>query len=492
MLVALPVYQRDINLALNLLNWIQQLGGCPAHESVIVADAATPAGLCLQLRQAALRCFHSTEIITNPQSVLGWPQGPNSLWLAAANYAKHKREPFLFLETDAIPLMPNWLDQIAIHYRAKGARYLGRLVPCQTPGMPVQHFTGVGVYPDTAYDELASMIRGSPNTAFDLSTAGYLAPIATDSELIQHLWGEKNNAPKFASRGIPGTSTFGLDYLHPKAVIFHRNKDHSLIRMLRLAYGVTDPVKTFIQLGRNGDIILLLPALKYIADTTGMPPRLIVAQEYAAVLDGVSYVEPVPLPVHWWSGMPEARRYAESNFGGAQVLQCYASEWGIELSQWPNFMWSMIDRTGVDMGLFHSLPLVFDQRDVKRERQYLPQVKGPYITINTAGVSSPFPHTKIVVDAIRYLDSRIHIVNISHLRCHRIYDLLGVMDHSLGGIHIDSATLHLAHGCNRPYIAFTMDGWTGSVPRGNCVLQVKYSQVPNALPKIADTVKQML
>jgi hypothetical protein len=497
MLCALPVFKDDIPKLLNLIKWIDQLGGCKDHDAVIVADAATPAGLTFEVQEKAAQCFKSVEIATTEKAINGWPEGPNELFLRAARHAKAVGCHWLFLEPDCVPLCPGWLDKIDIHYRVKGARYLGQIVPCNEPRgtLPPRHFTGVGVYPANAILNVEWPVLQNPRMAFDISTAGVVVPQATHCELFQHLWGEVGNPPTFAEKAVPGTNTFGLDYLRSDAVLFHRTKDGKLIDLLRKRAGLVDypqVEKPFIQLGRFGDIILLLPALRYLYRCTGKKPRLIVAKDYASVLEGVSYVEPIPLPIHWYMGMPKAREYAQQHFGGATVLQCYGHNWGVNLKKWPNFMVSMIDRTGVPLDLFYQLPLVFDLRHPGREASVIPKLNRPYILINTVGVSSPFPHGPKIHSVLRHLQDRVALIDMSKIRCHRIYDLLGPMDHAVGLITTDTATLHLAHGCKQPYIALTVDGWCSSTPRGRCDLEVKYSQFMANLSRIVGTVESWL
>jgi hypothetical protein len=496
MLCVLPVFKDDVDRLLNLLNWIREIGGCKDHEAVVVADAATPATSVFQIRNEAKGLFNTVQIITTEQSVAGWPEGPNELFLTAARFAKERNTHWLFLEPDAVPLRAGWLDRLDIQYRATGARYLGQIVPCHKPGLPTQHFTGVGIYPADAITDVETIVLQNPKVAFDISTAQVLVPKAKSCELLQHLWGEIGNPPTFAMKGIPGTGTFGIDYLRKDAVLFHRTKDGKLIQLLRQKAGIIRAIPNqfpFIQLGRFGDIILLLPAMKYLADTTGVRPKMIVSRDYASVLEGVSYVEAIPLSVHWWMGMPDARRYADTHFGGGTVLQCYANAWGIELKRWPSFMISMLDRTGVPVELFHDLPLVFDLRNHQREAAAIPKTNGrPYIAINTIGVSSPFPHGVKIRQMLQHLDDRITLVDLGRIHCHRIYDLMGVMDSAIGTITTDTATLHLAHGCPRPYIALTVDGWCSSTPRGNCQLEVKYSRFLSSLSEIIRVVETWL
>ena len=493
----LPAYKGDVDRLIDLLVWIRQLGGCKEHEAVIVADPDTPAGSIMAARDEASKSFKSVVVVTSPDSVTGWPMGPNVLWLTAAKHAQERGSHWLFLEPDAVLLKPGAIDTLDIHFRGHGTRYMGSLVSCDVPGLPARHLAGVAVYPSDAWTELHASVEKWPRIAFDISTAEITVPQTFHSSLFQALWGEKDRPPRFAAQGVPHTEVFGLDYLRPEAVLFHRNKDGSLIRLLRQRMGIQDPAKaiqrTFIQLGRFGDIILLLPALKYLADMDGVPPRLIVSHEYASVLEGVSYVEVVPLPVHWWSGMTYARKFADHHFGGATVLQCYAGEWGINLSQWPNFMTSMWDRTGVPVDMMHTLPLVFDRRQRGREAMIIPKSNGkPYIIVSHKGVSSPFSHGLELIASLKHLQHVAPVIDVSEMIAPRIFDMLGVMDRALGMVTIDSANLHLAYGCERPFVAITLDGWCGSIPRGNCSLEVKYSQFRQRLPEIVSAVESWL
>lgn len=233
MIVTLPVFKGDVQRLRDLLSWIRQLGGCPDHRAVIVADAETPVFDVLDLRDLAAKAFKEADIVSTESAVAGWPQGPNALFLKAAKTAEEIDDEWLFLEPDATPLCAGWLDAIDMRQRATGARYMGALVPCSTPGLPPLHMDGVAVYPPYAHSELAGIVAASPNVAFDISTAEFVCKDAVGCDLFQSLWGEKDNPPRFASKRIPKTAVFDLDYLNEKVKIFHRCKDGSLIKLLR-------------------------------------------------------------------------------------------------------------------------------------------------------------------------------------------------------------------------------------------------------------------
>jgi len=273
----------------------------------------------------------------------------------------------------------------------------------------------------------------------------------------------------------------------------------------------------FVLLGRFGDAIQLLPAFKAIYERTGFKPVVIVSQDYQSIYEGVSYVEPFPIRAGWWEGVPTARKIAEARFGGGTVLpwwndsperislldsatkgglvlQSHGHEWGVDLNRWPDYGTSMWDRAGFTREEMMSLPLVFDQRSPVREKELRNKVIGlytskPVLLYNFSGVSSPFGFVPEVLNPILKLHRHFQLVDLGKIQAHRIYDLLGLYDVATGLLTCDTSTLHLAPASKVPYIAFTVDGWTSSVPKGNCVLEVKYNSTPHRIESILQVVK---
>lgn len=271
----------------------------------------------------------------------------------------------------------------------------------------------------------------------------------------------------------------------------------------------------FIQLGRYGDLIQLLPAWMEIYRRTSLKPIVIVSKTYADVLDGVSYVNYVALDVHWYQGMSVAREYAKNTFGalspfipqwwnaadphievprGPTVLQCHGHDWGVDTRKWPNYGVSMWERAGFTQTDMVVLPLVFDKRDSQRERHlvqsWYPSRNRPLVLYNWTGVSSPFPHSSAVGQVLARYSTLFHIVNLGTIRAHRIYDLLGLYDQAAGLITTDTSTLHLAPASTVPTVAFTVDGWCSSVPKGNIVCHLKYSQAAHGIGQVESILSQ--
>lgn len=231
LLITFSVFRGDTALLLSLLQWIETLGRCPAHDCLIVADAATPFDEIIASKVIAQRIFRSVEIITNAVSVDGWIEGPKSLFLCAAGYAQRANKPFLVLETDSIPLKPGWAEAIEAEYVACGKRFMGHVYASNNAALPPLLMSGIGVYAADTHKTIGPLMR--PGVNWDISTASEAVPNAHNSKLIHHLWGEMNNPPVFGDVNIPGTAQFCLKQVPAEAMIWHRDKTHSLIRCLR-------------------------------------------------------------------------------------------------------------------------------------------------------------------------------------------------------------------------------------------------------------------
>jgi ADP-heptose:LPS heptosyltransferase len=83
----------------------------------------------------------------------------------------------------------------------------------------------------------------------------------------------------------------------------------------------------------------------------------------------------------------------------------------------------------------------------------------------------------------------VEIVNLAAIKAERLYDLLGLYDHAVGLVTSDTATLHLAAASKVPYIALLNNGGAGSIPKGNCILSIRYSNFRNELGRFMEAVK---
>jgi hypothetical protein len=236
MTVVIPFCPADADQALSLLEFIGQLGGCQEYACLLVIDAAVDWAKCVDALTLANRAFRDARIIATESTVTGWPAGANALWLKAAHYCKCAGTDFLWLEPDAIPLKRGWL--VAIDKMRKGTRYFGHIYMYREQVMKVM--SGVAVYPADAIDQIAPYIQLSPQLAFDVSAAMVVIREATHTKLIHHFYGEKDLAPTFVENRTAETTrnAFTLDQLPAECVVYHRNKDGTLMGLLRKKFNI--------------------------------------------------------------------------------------------------------------------------------------------------------------------------------------------------------------------------------------------------------------
>ncbi len=501
MTAAFLCHSKDVEEMIFLLEWIRDLGLLKNHRALICADAATPFSAVMRARAIAGDIFGSADVIANESPVDGWIEGPKSLFISVAKWARANHESFLLIDSDAIPIRTGWLDLIESDYRAVGKKYMGCLFACDQPGLPKLLMGPCSVYPADA-DELIPAIS-IPGRHWDVEMQPIIMRSVHNSPLIAHLFGEMNNPPTFARVANPAFGIFSLDWLNPGTMLFHRNKDRTLINLLRERLGkpavVSQPstngyAKAFFQMGRYGDLILLLPAFQEWARRTGQPTVVFTSKEFGDIFEGVSYVKPMKLPHNWHLQAGEAYRHAQTIYPDVIRIQLHGV--GMEPAKpdsLPSYSISMWERAGL-MDDYARLPLVFDRRSDEREAALLKRwhaTQKPMLLLNFHGRTSPFEGRDTLIPLIcQRLGGKFEFVNTNEVNAHRIFDLLGLMDAAAGLITVDTATLHLAAGSKTPYVALVRgDGQSGSVPKGNVALRVTYGEAIKRAQEICDVME---
>lgn len=231
MIVVFPFHSGDAQLLSQLLRWIAKLGFNANHSALLVADGAVDYSVAEGLMRDARKAFGrvSMKAIAPTQ---GWIPGSNALFECAATSLAGK--PFLFVEPDATPIRPGWIEEIEAEYSQCGKPFMGAVVTHQTPKLPNPYLEGCAVYPPNAWE----LMRAGSNHAqsWTLACASVVVPLAHNSELFQHRWGQPAPWPKPTFVAEPNqkdmTNVYTLEELSPKAVLYHRCKDGSLMRLL--------------------------------------------------------------------------------------------------------------------------------------------------------------------------------------------------------------------------------------------------------------------
>lgn len=237
----------------------------------------------------------------------------------------------------------------------------------------------------------------------------------------------------------------------------------------------------WITLGRYGDVMNTLPLVLHDFQE-GNRPTMMVATPWADLLEGVTYCDVLTYNGGYQQPL-EAAKQAEKTglFEKIYICQCYGTTHKRECLSFAEEAWRLV-------GFHHlwgQLPLVFDNRDAIRERQIFESVQGgiipdvPIVLMAHAGMSSPFPHRRELIDLFAFAPKeKCQILDISDLKAHRFYDLLGLYESASALITVDSGPLHLAQATpNLPVVALISDrpdSWHGSPERPNHALRIPY------------------
>lgn len=235
----------------------------------------------------------------------------------------------------------------------------------------------------------------------------------------------------------------------------------------------------FVMLGRYGDICNILPMLKADADA-GRRPTLVVAQDFADILDGVSYVDRIV-----WDGaydrLADALRWLRKEKGITAPVVCQYHQNPIDKGRLTDSYQKEVWRLAGRLDQFESRgPLEFDKRDSGREENLVSTVapnRERLVLVGLESASSPLKNGEAILSEIRKLFEGTHtIIDLATIRAKRVYDLIALIDAADVLITADTVFLHLARVSYAPVIALLNDGWRGSVPHYG-VTTIRYAEV---------------
>lgn len=288
MWVATGLCRKDFLLAKSLMQWIGQLNQSLSHGALLICDPDVEWSDAHDLLSITSKVFQRVEIITTDESWQSWPAGPNVLFKAAAQFFQNRRiGPWLWLEPDSVPLKKGWLDALQSAYFAAGKPFFGSVMQATEPNMPRDYLAGIAVYPQ---DALRRMLPAwDESKAFDVATASVTVPCAANTLLIQHFWGQKDLPPTFALNKTSESpiNTLTLESINPEAVLWHRSKDMTLLRLL----GYREPLLTEIVIdvvfpACSNDARLMVKNLKWLGFLHGKKNTTAVLLIDAAIVSG--------------------------------------------------------------------------------------------------------------------------------------------------------------------------------------------------------------
>lgn len=249
---------------------------------------------------------------------------------------------------------------------------------------------------------------------------------------------------------------------------------------------------------KSGDICNFLAVARHLSFVNKERIVWFVHAKFEPVLQGVSYVDPVRITsdlVRPDLSFKKAQSLHPNVINGVSWGKGYIGD----KSRPYNFMSWVNAGFGDDFHDVDGYPLVFDQRDSERERELLESLNlsgKPIILLHlNRSKSSPFSHAAHVEDRVRRRFGKFcQIIDLSQIRCVRIYDMLALFDLSKVLITVDSAFLHLATAS--PSLAkiclVNPVPFLGSACRYKPLLRLNYNEVATNLGAISQAISGAL
>jgi hypothetical protein len=243
-------------------------------------------------------------------------------------------------------------------------------------------------------------------------------------------------------------------------------------------------------LGRNGDIINALP-LAWEEFRIRGPQDWIVSEEFAPLLEGVSYVRPVIFKGQYWDLQACVQEFSRE-YDELRIVQAWSANWPTVAlgDSFVRSAFAQIGRRGWP-GV-----LCFDRRSPEREARLVERLGVDSNTILLAidGTSSPFAHRAALLESLKSaFGDRVKVIDPI---AERIYDVLGLFDRAVCLVTIDSAFLHLSWATPRlPVIALIADGptsWHGTATRPNQAFRCRYGEYPARAAELLAAVEQAI
>ncbi len=235
MLVVIAFCSKDAELQRKNLEWALELDAGCGREGVLSYDILTPKDHVNAIDVLAQKYFtkvHHCMYYEPP--VRGWPAACNWAWQSTARWMHDKqfKQPWLWLEADAVPLKSGWVLTLEEEFIKGGKNFGGHIVK------DMWHMNGVGIYPWDVMrrNEMAMLARAAawdvvlkPSTADDCVKLNHLIQHAWNVHPIDRtmIWNGEGTPLSFKSKEDLDT------YLDYNAVLIHRVKDGSLIPFLR-------------------------------------------------------------------------------------------------------------------------------------------------------------------------------------------------------------------------------------------------------------------
>ena len=314
MTIVIPWWTGDRHQAERLLNWLKEIGGTHFPIMLMASKEANPDGLLPLAKECNSGSFveYDYENITSDWHTSGSAGrsalGPNSLFRQTASYFHdwtgkgNGKGDFLYLEPDCV-IVPRegkkWDLVLFEEYERCGQPFMGARVPAGD-AYP-EHMSGVAIWPQNT-PELSQGVMRCEKGAFDVVGSQEIVPRAYWTNSIVH---------KFRHTGFK-TQAEVDEWVKPDTLIFHANKDGSLIPFLRE------------RLTKKGGDVICPTVTTDALNTTGTASALH-AQNVEVVSNGAGSptTSPAPNTVRTYYEKLQGRDHAQQEW----LLATWADSW---------------------------------------------------------------------------------------------------------------------------------------------------------------------
>lgn len=217
-MVVLCFCSKDSQLMIKMVDWMGFMEMPKTHDCFLSYDTNVSPRDAELVRQYALEVFNEVRVHCYPKAKNdNWPQGPNYAFQQTASFINsHINQPWLFLEYDQIPLVPDWLIQLQEEYDVCGLPFMGHIVN------RLGHMNGGGVYPHD-FASICPEAMSCTDIAFDWAMRHYVVPrCCPANDLI-----EQTESRPF--RTVDDVRV----RVRNGTILFHQSKDGTLIDRLK-------------------------------------------------------------------------------------------------------------------------------------------------------------------------------------------------------------------------------------------------------------------
>lgn len=244
---------------------------------------------------------------------------------------------------------------------------------------------------------------------------------------------------------------------------------------------------TYLNLGKSGDIISSLPILYAEWLETKIKPGLIVARQYASLLDRVTFINSHIYPGEWYD-LKGALKWAKQKFNKVVPLSVFGKDFPVEhrtssfqLETWKRAgkleQWDSLSLSGLMNG---DEAIAF---------------KRPTILFADHSQSSPFFGKEDIHKLLTKEFPEHEILRLSTVKLPHLFDFLKWYDAAKAIVCVDSAHLHLSAATKTPVAALTQDRpsrWHGSAWSKRFCFYCRYSELEGRKAEFVEALRDAI